>query len=259
MKDKKQVKIIILIIAIIAIVICTILYFNINNKKEIQKISQDVQEKYEEMKENSVMYNNETTLEELKEEYKFTGSNDIYEIETELDGRNVINVKSNMNFKVAFCGMIKKEKPTYEELDSIYDSNYPQRSGIWINKDSRERILNYLNTKLGYTYNINEEGYLEIKGKSAQSDVDMKMEKLINGEKQYILDISSVYYMIDAVTGEIVDNPYNDLEEYQTYDYCEDENKMIIFVSKNIDSKLNEDEIFESVLNLIPSHYTDIN
>lgn len=250
MKDKKKM-IVIISITIIAILELVILCLNNVNKKETQRISQEVQEEYKKMKENSVMYNDEATLEELKEEYKFTGSNDIYEMKTEADGRKVINVKANINYKVAFCGMIKKEKPKFEELDSIYDSSHIQRSGIWINQDSREKILNYLNSNLGYTYDVNEEGYLDIKEKEAQSETDMKIENLINGEKQYILDISSVYYMIDTVTGEIVDNPYNELEEYQTYDYCENEDKMIIFISENINNKLREDEIFESIINLI--------
>ena len=52
-------------------------------------------------------------------------------------------------------------------------------------------------------------------------------------------------------TGEIVDNPYNELDRYQVYDYCKDEDKILIFISENKDKKLNEEEMFTSVIELL--------
>lgn len=239
------------IIVIIIIIVLLGIYFK-SKKQEDKEINQNWVEEYLKMKENSMMYNEDATLEELKEEYQITGSNNIYEINTESDGRKVINVKPNINFKVAFCGMIKKSKPTFEELDSIYGQSYPNRNGIWINQASQTRIVEYLNANesLNSEYCIDEEGYLKIRQVNNQTDNDIKIEKLINGDKQYILDISSIYYMVDTVTGEIVDNPYNDFDAYQTYDYCEDENKMIIFISENKENKLTNNEIFNSIIAL---------
>ena len=57
--------------------------------------------------------------------------------------------------------------------------------------------------------------------------------------------------MVDPVTGEIIENAYNDLEKYQTYEYFSDENRMIVFITENKDKKLTDNEIFESILNLL--------
>lgn len=107
------------------------------------------------------------------------------------------------------------------------------------------------NKYLKSNYEIDENGYLKIAQFNNQTENDKKIEKIIKGEKQYVLSVSSSYYMMDKVTGEIVDNPYNELDAYQTYDYCKNENKTIIFISENKDKKMSSDEIFLSVLSLM--------
>ena len=57
--------------------------------------------------------------------------------------------------------------------------------------------------------------------------------------------------MVDAVNGKIVVNRYNDLEEYQTYEYIQYENKIIIFISENLENKLTSNEIFDSIIELV--------
>ena len=260
MKQKKlNKKKVILVISAIFIFV-TVLAFLINRKNEPKQISENtnqideqVSKQYEEMKNNSTMYNENSTLEELKDEYKITGSEDIYEIETEEDGRKVINVKASVNYKVAFCGMIKNSKPTFGELDSIFQKNSPNRSGIWIKPKDNSKVLSYLNNNkfLKSKYEINEEGYLQITETKNQTEYDKFLQKIVNSDKQYLINISSIYYMIDKVTGEIVDNPYNLLDRYQTYDYCTDEDKTIIFVSENQENYLTDDEIFESIIDLL--------
>lgn len=194
-----------------------------------------------------------TEVDELKEQYNITGNSDIYNVEIESDGRKVINIKASVNFKVAFAGMIKNAIPSYEQLDSIFEENAPIEKGIWIKKEDREMIVTYLNEseKLNCKYEINNEGYLQIEETNNANTTDKKIENLINGEKQYIFCISSVSYMVDTVTGDIIDNPYNELEKYQTYDYFKDEDRMIIFITENKDSKMTESEIFESIIDLI--------
>ena len=57
--------------------------------------------------------------------------------------------------------------------------------------------------------------------------------------------------MVDPVTGEIIDNPYNQLEPYQTYEYFEDEERMIIFITENKELKMTENEIIQSIVELV--------
>lgn len=255
MKNKK-VKIIIILIFFIMI-FCVLLGL-ISSKstqidyKENNEIS-DYEKEYEEMKESSIMYEENSTLEQLKEEYKITGQDDIYQIETEYDGRKVITVKPTIEYKVAFCGMIKKSKPELSEIDTLFKKNNPTENGIWVNSSDRAKILQYLNNNkfTKAKYQINNNGFLNAILSEDRTDIDRKIQDIINGDKQYIFCISSLCYMIDTVTGEIVDNPYNELEEYQTYEYYKDENRMITFITENKSSKMSDDEIFESIINLI--------
>ena len=224
-----------------------------NTVQNTNQIDEKVSEKYEEMKNNSTMYDENATLQDLKDEYKISGSDEIYEIATEDDGRKVINVKASVNYKVAFCGMIKQSKPSFEELDYVFENNSPNKSGIWVRQNDQSKILSYLNNNeyLKSKYEINDEGYLQISQKNNQTGYDKNIEILIYSDKQYIISISSTYYMIDTVSGKIVDNPYNELDKYQTYDYCTDGDKMLIFISENEEQKLSDDEIFTSIIELL--------
>lgn len=254
MKKKNKITIITLLILLILIVFALLNYYGIlKNDKNNNLIDSNIQDSYNEMIQNSVMYDNSANIDDLKNEYKVTGQDDLYQIDTEYDGRKVLNIKPSIDYKVAFSGMIKKSKPNFEEVDTIFNNNAPQKTGIWINEQSRWKIVNFLNSskKLSSNYEVDEFGYLQISEKNNQSDFDKKIEKLISSDMQYVFDISSICYMIDPVTGEIIENAYNDLEEYQTYEYFSDENKMIIFITENKDNKLTNDEIFESILNLL--------
>lgn len=240
---KKTIKILVLILIVIVIGISIKYIKKVKNKNEIDKT-------YNEMKQNSLMYNNTATVEDLKEEYGMSGNDDLYDVETEYDGRQVLKVKATENFKVAFAGLVKGTKNSIENSSEIFESEYPTENGIWIEKNSREKIEKYLNENMKSKYKINEKGYLTISEKKSSKE-DNEIEKIINGNKQYIIGISGTNYYIDALTGEAVDNPFEELDKYQTYAYCQDEGKMVIFITENKSKALQNSEIFESVLALM--------
>lgn len=202
------------------------------------------------MKQNSLMYNNTATVDDLKEEYGMSGNDDLYDVETEYDGRQVLKVKATENFKVAFAGLVNGTKNSIENSSEIFENEYPTENGIWIEKNSREKIEKYLNENMKSKYKISEKGYLTISEKKSSKE-DNEIEKIINGNKQYIIGISGINYYIDALTGEAVDNPFEELDKYQTYAYCQDEDKMVIFITENKSKALQNSEIFESVLELM--------
>lgn len=148
--------------------------------------------------------------------------------------------------------MIKKTIPSFEELDKILEQNLPKYSGIWIEQDSRNKILKLLNNseKNNSKYSINNEGYLEIVEKNSQTDYDKKIENTIKGKKQYILDVSSVCYIVDDVTGEILDYNFENIDKYQTYEYFEDGDKNIIFINQNTNKQLTDSEIINSIMEI---------
>ena len=240
---KKSIKILVLILIVIVIGISIKYIKKVKNKNKIDKT-------YNEMKQNSLMYNNTATVDDLKEEYGMSGNDDLYDVETEYDGRQVLKVKATENFKVAFTGLVKGTKNSIENSSEIFESEYPTENGIWIEKNSREKIEKYLNENMKSKYKINEKGYLTISEKKSSKE-DNEIEKIINGNKQYIIGISGINYYIDALTGEAVDNPFEELDKYQTYAYCQDEDKMVIFITENKSKALQNSEIFESVLALM--------
>ena len=100
-------------------------------------------------------------------------------------------------------------------------------------------------------YEINENGYLKIKNKNNQNENDKKIEKVIKGDKLYILRNSSVTYIVDEVTGEILDYNFEEMDQYQTYEYFEDNNKMIIFINENKEKQMSKKEIIQSIIDLM--------
>lgn len=233
MKNRKKT---IIIIAILLIVILLLICFKMLKKENGDgNLLQDL-----------------VTVNELKEETGLTGDADIYEVQEDYDGRQILAVKASLKYKVAFAGMVKNSNPTMEELDTILNENSPKENGIWIEKNSRDKILEIFNNEeVNSEYIIDDEGYLKIKEKNSQNDMDKKIEKIIDGDKLYILEVSSVCYIVDDVTGEILDYNFENMDKYQTYEYFDDDGKMIIFITENSKNQLAITEIFESILGLI--------
>lgn len=248
MKTKKK-KIILVTILLIILIIILILIFN----KRIQKDNnQNNFEQYgEQVDKNQIEYQPNLTVEEIKNEIGATGNTDIYEVEQEYDGRNILAVKPSIKYKVAFSGMIKNAKPSMNELDNIVEEKLPHKTGIWVEEKSRDKILEIFNDgDVNSKYLIDDDGYLKIDRKNNQNDNDKKIDKIIKGKKQYILDISSVCYIVDDITGEILDYNFENMDKYQTYEYFEDKDKYIVFVTENSNNVLTNLEIFKSIINL---------
>lgn len=253
MDKKKKIIILISIIVIIVLVIGGILIAKTWNNNDNNQNENTANNEMDDFKNTSVMYEEEPSLDELKEEYKITGPDELYEVQTEYDGRKAVVVKPEIDYKVAFAGMIKNDIPSFSEIDTIYEENYPQGSGVWIDEDARENFVNYLsNTKLlNNKYSVNDSGFLQVTKNENETNMDKDLENIINSDGLNILSISGICYMVDPVTGEIVKNPFEDLDGSQTYEYFENGNDRIIFVTENVDRELTQDEIFESIIELL--------
>lgn len=247
--NKKLITFILILLLIILIIIAFAFLQHKKDKNENNQIETNI---FEEVDKNQISYQENVTVDELKNEVGATGNTDIYEIQQEYDGRNIITVKANIKYKVAFAGMIKKSTPKMEELDEILNKNHPKENGIWIEKQSRDKILEiFNNNKVNSRYIIDDNGYLKIEDKNNQNEIDKKLEEIINGNEQYILDISSVCYIVDEITGEILDYNFENMDKYQTYEYFEDNDKMIIFITQNKNNLLTNVEIFNSIIKLL--------
>lgn len=244
MKLNKK-KVILAVLIFLIICICII--------KGISKPNNTIEfeNEYETVDKSGISYQDDTTIEDLKKDISATGDSDIYEIHEEYDGRKILSVKASVKFKVAFAGIIKRSIPTLSESEEILNSYFPKKSGIWIENSSRNKILSLFNDsdKTNSEYSINDDGYLEIVNKNKKTDLDKKIENLMNGNLKYVMCISSVCYIIDELTGEILDYNFEEMDKYQILDIFKDEDNNIIFITENKNNQYSKNEILEELIN----------
>ena len=246
---KKNKKITICVCIVILLIILAIGYILIAKNYNKEENNNEI----DNFKNNSIMYKEEASLDELKEEYKLTGPNELYEIQTEFDGRKAVVVKPEIDYKVAFAGLIKNNEPEFSEIDIIYNENYPQGNGIWIDADNRNIVTQYLNNTelLNNEYLVDENGFLRINKSDNETEADKIIEEEIKSNKLNVVSISGTCYMIDPVTGNVVRNPFEDLNSSQTYEYYENKNDRIIFITENTNKELTNDDILKSIIELL--------
>ena len=192
-----------------------------------------------------------TTIENMKQETGATANTELYEIGKEYDGREVLVVKPELEYQVAWAGLIKKELPTYEELDSLLEQQ-PKKTGVWIETDSRERVMQLLKDSTKVEYEINQEGYLSIKGSKEQAnEQDKIIIKAIEGKKTFLLAVTGSCYQIDNMTGEILLYPFERMDAYQTYETFSSQDTMLIFLTQNKENKLKSQEIVNDLVSLL--------
>ncbi len=251
MKKKKLIIAIVIIFIIIAIcVIARCIIVNnkdkIKNKENSQTENWDNQ--YSEVDKNDINYNT-ADVDKLKEQMGLTAPSDIYEISEEFDGRKTLNVKAEILYKTAFAGIVNQEKPEMENLDKVFETKYPTRSGIWISERAREKIVKILNENLQTKYSVDTDGYLNIADNSKQNEKDKKIEQIIKSNKKIILDICDFDYEIDNVSGEIVEYPFSQLGD--TIDIVNNNEDKILVISESKIENVSNNDIIENLIDNI--------
>lgn len=233
-----------LLTILIVISISGIIIMKLNIKK--QNINVEWNNEFYKVDKNETNYNDNATVEELKENMGMEAESNLYEITEEYDGRKTLNIKANILYKVAFAGIIKKDKPTFEEIDEIFEKNYPDKNGIWVSEQSRDIFLNLIKENSSTEFEINKDGYLVVSDE-ANSNYANKIKEIINSNKKIIVDINSFDYEVDAVTGEIVEYPFQQLGDY--LDIITNDNDKIIVLTAN--KNINSEEIIKEFVNNI--------
>jgi len=222
-----------------------------NGEQESEEMNED-----SEIKEIEVSTENEEKdepkeeINTLKENTGKTGDTDLYEIQEGDNNIKIATIKSSVKYKVAFAGMLENKAPEMSKLDNILQEKHPKYAGIWIYEKDRDDVLEMLKQLTKSEYKIDENGYLKIVNKNNQNENDQKLEKNINGENLYIIRNSSTCYIVDEITGEILDYNFEKLDRYQTYEYFQDDDKMIIFMNENTKKQMTSKEIMQSVIDL---------
>lgn len=189
-------------------------------------------------------------INEVKKEINATADTEMYQIEEEYDGRKILQIRPNIQFETVLAGIIKQGQPTEEEIPNLLEKK-PTQNGIWIAEQAREQFINQLKENQINNYTINEEGYLKNTEKEEKGEEEEKiLNKAINANKLYIIDIAGTAYIRDEFTGEIVEYPFEKMDPYQVIDTYqnEDQNQIILEITTNQQAKLSKQEILEEIL-----------
>lgn len=185
-------------------------------------------------------------IEEIKNETGATADTNIYELGTEYDGREVLQVKPEVQMQAVWAGIEKNDSPTEEETNALWSSK-PTKTGIWISPNSRETFLTILIDNDIHNFKINDEGYLYKDGTS-QNDMAKRIEEMINSNIIYIIDISGTCYIRDEMTGELIEYPFEQMDPYQVCEPYYYENNIILEITTNVAGKLTNQEILSAII-----------
>ena len=225
---------IIIILGIIFIVVTLLFIFqNVSNNENNKDENNDIE---------SIIKYDQNVIEEIKNEINATGNTNIYQVEQEYDGRQIIQVRPNIQFDTAFAGILKGSKPQENEIEDLLN-NRPSESGTWVSENSRDKFLNLLKENGIESYTINEKGYLT--KQQENSNNIQKLDNAIQSNKLYIIDINGISYIRDDISGEVVEYPFEQMDPYQAVDVYENENNIIIEVTTNKNNKLSNEEILD--------------
>lgn len=245
-----------IIMPIVALVIVAIIVNVILKKKDTYKNQEytnsslaeqsTVDEKIVDEKEENVVENaNPEEIESIKNEINSTADSNIYYVTEETDGRKILQIKPQVQFQVDLAGVIKNAKPEENEIESL-NKKAPNKTGIWISEQSRDKFKELLNKNNIDNFSIKKDGYLKL-DKTSENDIAKNLEKMIQSDKLYIINITGIAYERDYITGDIVEYPFEDMDPEQVIELYKNGNKKILEITTNKKQELLDKEILEEI------------
>ena len=248
---KKYTKYIIFaIIVIIIVAILATMVITKNNKEKNQENKEDY-ETYNgiEIDQNQTSYQENTTINDMKEEIGATGDSSIYELQSEYDGRKILAIKPNIQFSTVLTGIIEDKKPE-DNLAHIEEigATFVGKKGMWIAPNSRETFLDILQKTTQNNYTINKDGYLEYTKNQNANETDKALEEILSSDKMYIISTTGLCYILDEVSGKVTEYPFEKMAPDQPCEYYESENQKIIILTTNKEKILTEKELIDAII-----------
>ena len=185
-------------------------------------------------------------IENIKNEINSTADTNMFQVETEYDGRPIIQIKPEIQYTTVLAGIIENKKPEESEIEEIL-KKAPTETGVWISEQSRENFLNLLSKNNINNFSIDDNGYLKI-DKTSNDNNSKQLENMINSEYLYIIDMSGTCYMRDDVSGEIIEYPFEEMDPYQLIEPFSDENNIIFVMTTNSENLMTDEEMLDGLL-----------
>lgn len=247
---KKKIIICCLIIVIISIVFfVTRKIVKMGSEENTPSLPINYIEENEENKENEEdLQNQNETISKIIEEQGLKADENIYEVSSEYDGREILTVKPSVKYNVLLAGMLSTEKIELQNLEK-YLENAPTHTGIWIEESSRDKFLELIKNIANAEYSIDEYGFLHQKEVWVMNNYDKKITEMLNDKKLHVFSIKSSMYIVDEVDGSIREYPFEEMDPNDGFEYVEAENKEAYIISKNKEGKINQEEVLKEILN----------
>ena len=233
MNYKKIIPIIIICILIIII----IAFITSNSHEDVVDVNNTTN--------NEIKYDT-NIIENIKNEINSTADTNMFQVETEYDGRPIIQIKPEIQYTTVLAGIIENKKPEESEIEEIL-KKAPTEAGVWISEQSRESFLNLLSKNNINNFSIDDNGYLKI-DKTSNDNNSKQLENMINSEYLYIVDMSGTCYMRDDVSGEIIEYPFEEMDPYQLIEPFSDENNIIFVMTTNSENLMTDEEMLDGLL-----------
>lgn len=233
MNYKKTIPIIIIFILIIII----ITFITSNSHEDVVDVNNTTN--------NEIKYDT-NIIENIKNEINSTADTNLFQVETEYDGRPIIQIKPEIQYTTVLAGIIENKKPKESEIEEIL-KKAPTETGVWISEQSRENFLNLLSKNNINNFSIDDNGYLKI-DKTSNDNNSKQLENMINSEYLYIIDMSGTCYMRDDVSGEIIEYPFEEMDPYQLIEPFSDENNIIFVMTTNSENLMTDEEMLDGLL-----------
>lgn len=227
----------ILIIVVIVVIVISLVLFKLN--------SQNNQDKEKQIANEVDIYNQEV-INEIKDEMNATADTDMYQIEEEYDGRQILQIKPSIQFETVLAGILKNGQPLENEIQDLLKDK-PSQKGIWIAKQSRDAFLKLLKDTAISGFSINEEGYLYVTEENDKEETK-KIKEAIESNRLYIIDVSGTSYTRDEFSGEIIEYPFERMDPNQAVDVYQEGDIAILEVTTNEKGNLSKQEILEDIL-----------
>lgn len=250
---KKYCKIIIPIVALVIVAIIVNIVWKKKDSYKNQEYTNSsltkqgiVDEKIVDEKEENVIENdNPEEIESIKNEINSTADSNIYYVTEETDGRKILQIKPKVQFQVDLAGIMKNSKPEEKKIESL-NKKAPNKAGIWISEQSRDKFIDLLNKNNIDNLSIKKDGYLKV-DKTSENEIAKNLEKMIKSDKLYIINITGIAYERDYISGEIVEYPFEDMDPEQVVEFYENGNKKILEITTNKKQELLDKEILEEI------------
>ncbi len=246
---------------VILIVIIGIIIFFINRKKSDDSgvenilLTNEIQNLSNIIDENNIIQNvfseqaesdNLDEIRNMQTQINSTANPNIYKIEEEYDGRKILQIKPEVQYVVDLAGVLKNGKPLENEINELL-KGVPNKNGIWISEQSRQKFLNLLANNNINNFYISDDGYLQ-SSESTESQLAIKLENMINSDNLYVINMTGIAYERDYISGEIVEYPFEDMDPYQIIEPYKIENSAILAITSNKENKLEQKEILDAIL-----------